>query len=177
MCSTLVWYGCCRLFSSNVIVTCLLTVNIQDVALFSKRCPCPCSDAVLRSVKKHWLGSFSIVLPPSALRGFVPVVRDRCQQGRARGGGRGPGTREHIYKLCCRRSVSVLVHAIRIQVCDYTQTPIQLPVDFALSIPSSISSTCFLTIIIITTTTTVPASAPRDLELNWSSLRIQYSLS
>eukprot|EP00439_Symbiodinium_sp_Y106_P057143 s2253_g8.t1 len=24
-------------------------------------------------LKKHWLGSFSIVLPPSGLRGFVPV--------------------------------------------------------------------------------------------------------
>ena len=38
-----------------------------------KWCPCPCSDAVLRSVKKRWLGSFSIVLPPSGLRGFVQV--------------------------------------------------------------------------------------------------------
>ena len=36
--------------------------------------------------KKHWLGSFSIVLPPSGLRGFVPVVRE---QGRP--GSRGPG--------------------------------------------------------------------------------------
>ena len=40
-------------------------------------------------VKKHWLGSFSIVLPPSDVRGFVPVVQDRWEQGRA--GGRGPG--------------------------------------------------------------------------------------
>ena len=39
-------------------------------------------------VKKHWLGSFSIVLPPSGLRGFVPVVRDRWEQGW--GWGRGP---------------------------------------------------------------------------------------
>ena len=52
-------------------------------------------------VKKHWLGSFSIVLPPSSLRGFVPVVRDRWEQGRpgvgggCHGGGGGPGTREH----------------------------------------------------------------------------------
>ena len=46
-------------------------------------------------VKKHWLGSFSIVLPPSGLRGFVPVVRDRWEQGRP--AARGPGTREHIY--------------------------------------------------------------------------------
>ena len=39
-------------------------------------------------VKKHWLGSFSIVLPPSGLRGFVPVVPDRWEQGW--GEGRGP---------------------------------------------------------------------------------------
>ena len=39
-------------------------------------------------VKKHWLGSFSIVLPPSGLCGFVPVVRDRWEQ---RSGGGGPG--------------------------------------------------------------------------------------
>ena len=32
-------------------------------------------------VKKHWLGSFSVVLPPSGLRGFVPVVRDCWEQG------------------------------------------------------------------------------------------------
>ena len=37
-------------------------------------------------VKKHWLGSFSIVLPPSGLRGFVPVVRDRWEQGDIWGG-------------------------------------------------------------------------------------------
>ena len=43
-------------------------------------------------VKKHWLGSFSIVLPPSGLRGFVPVVRDRWEQGRP--GGTGAGGRE-----------------------------------------------------------------------------------
>ena len=59
--------------------------------LFSpcKRCPCPCSDVVLCSVKKHWLGSFSIVLPPSLLRGFVPGVRDGWELVRA--GGQGPG--------------------------------------------------------------------------------------
>ena len=54
-------------------------------------------------VKKHWLGSFSIVLPPSGVRGFVPVVRDRGPlaggQGIPWGGGGGwrPGTRDHIY--------------------------------------------------------------------------------
>ena len=40
-------------------------------------------------VKKHWLGLFSIVLPPSGLRGFVPVLRDRWEQGRPQ----GPGAR------------------------------------------------------------------------------------
>ena len=38
-------------------------------------------------MKKHWLGSFSIVLPPSELRGFVPVVRDSWE---GPGAGRGP---------------------------------------------------------------------------------------
>ena len=42
-------------------------------------------------VKKHWLGSFSIVLPRSGLRGFVPVVRDRWEQGPPAAGGRGQG--------------------------------------------------------------------------------------
>ena len=40
-------------------------------------------------VKKHWLGSFSIGLPPSGLRGLVPVVRERWEQGRP--GALGPG--------------------------------------------------------------------------------------
>ena len=40
-------------------------------------------------VKKHWLGSFSIVLPRSGLRGFVPVVGGREQGPPAAG---GPGT-------------------------------------------------------------------------------------
>ena len=39
-------------------------------------------------VNKHWLGSFS---PPSGLRGFVPVVRDRWEQGRPGGPGAGGG--------------------------------------------------------------------------------------
>ena len=55
-------------------------------------------------VKKHWLGSFSIDLPPSGLRGFVPVVRDCWEQGPPGAGtGRGEGYRgrgggpENIY--------------------------------------------------------------------------------
>ena len=46
-------------------------------------------------VKKHWLGSFSIVLPPSGLRGFVPVVRDRPCSRESRGPGRGGGGAYH----------------------------------------------------------------------------------
>ena len=55
-------------------------------------------------VKKHRLGSFSIVLPPSGLRGFVLVVQDCWKQpgGRGPAGGGGVGARdsraEHI--LC-----------------------------------------------------------------------------
>ena len=70
--------------------------------LFSpcKRCPCPCSDAVL--VKKHWLGSFSIVLPlvcvgSFRLRGTADTRAARGVGGREGGdtmggsGGRGVG--------------------------------------------------------------------------------------
>ena len=42
-------------------------------------------------VKKHWLGSFSIVLPPSGLRGFLPVVLDCWEQGPPAAGRRGGG--------------------------------------------------------------------------------------
>ena len=58
--------------------------------LFSpcKRCPCPCSDAVL--VKKHWLGSFSIVLPLVCVGSFR--LRGTADTRAARGvGGREGG--------------------------------------------------------------------------------------
>ena len=76
-----VWYGCCRLLA----VMSSLRARYHTKLLFSpcKRCPCPCSDAV------HSPSS-----PPSGLRGFVPVVRDRWEeQGRFGGPGahRGPG--------------------------------------------------------------------------------------
>ena len=68
-----------------------------DVALFSLQTVRPVP-ALMRFSAPHWLGSFSIVLPRSGLRGFVPVVRDRREQGpparREQGppaaGGRGP---------------------------------------------------------------------------------------
>ena len=84
-----------------------------DVALFSLQTvrPVPALMRFSAPVKKHWLGSFSVVLPRSGLRGFVPVVRDRREGGggfgggggapwrgggAGAGGGGGPGTREHI---------------------------------------------------------------------------------
>ena len=116
VCSTEIWYGCCHLLvvmsslraryhtKYNVALFCLQTVR-----------PVPALLRFSAPVKKHWLGSFSIVLPRSGLRGFVPVVRHRREQGppaaggrgQGRGGGRGdtmgggggvwgPGTREHI---------------------------------------------------------------------------------
>ena len=45
----------------------------------------------MRFSAPHWLGSFSIVLPRSGLRGFVPVVRDRREQGPPAAMGRGQG--------------------------------------------------------------------------------------
>ena len=76
-----------------------LRARYHTKLLFSpcKRCPCPCSDAV------HSPSS-----PPSGLRGFVPVVRDRWEEhggwgpgrgGGYLGGGGGVGARDprHIY--------------------------------------------------------------------------------
>ena len=60
-----------------VAAACYVLVTVQNMMLlFSpcKRCPCPCSDAVLRSCEEALAG---IVLPPSGLPGFVPVVRHR----------------------------------------------------------------------------------------------------
>ena len=87
-----------------------MLVSIQNMMLFfspCKRCPCPCSDAVLRSCEEALAG---IILhrPPSL---WIAWVRSGCAgpvragvQGRAgrggggyHGGGGGPGTREHIY--------------------------------------------------------------------------------
>eukprot|EP00439_Symbiodinium_sp_Y106_P073099 s155_g13.t1 len=53
------------LASRNVIVTCYF--------LLANGAPVPALMRFSTPVKKHWLGSFSIVLPPSGLRGFVPV--------------------------------------------------------------------------------------------------------
>ena len=105
-----VWYGCCRLLlvmsslhalsppargvvcSTEIwyIVTCSLPCSF----LLANGAPVPALTRFSAPVKKHWLGSFSIVLPPSGLRGFVPGA------GAARGGregdtmGGGPWTRE-----------------------------------------------------------------------------------
>ena len=72
--------GCCRL----LVVMSSLRARYHTKLLFSpcKRCPCPCSDAV------HSPSS-----PPSGLRGFVPVVRDRWEE-QGRFGGSGAGGRE-----------------------------------------------------------------------------------
>ena len=92
VCSTEIWYGCCRLLA--VISSLRARYDAKyDVALFSLQ-TVPLSLRFSAPVKKHWLGSFSIVLPPSGLHGFVPVVRDRWEQGRP-GGGRGPGAAPH----------------------------------------------------------------------------------
>ena len=91
----------------------LVTIH-NMMLLFSpcKRCPCPCSDAVLRSVKKHWLGSFSVVLPPTGFCGFVPGTtasrggpgagsRGRGGWGTIGGGGGGPREHTYIYIYVC----------------------------------------------------------------------------
>ena len=82
--------------------------------LFSpcKRCPCPCSDAVLRSCEEALAG---IILhrPPSlffawvrsgcpGLQGAGSPGRGRRRQGGSMGGARwGPGTREHVWPCRC----------------------------------------------------------------------------
>ena len=65
--------------------------------LFSpcKRCPCPCCDAVLRSCEEALAGIILHRLPPSGLRGFVPVVRDRPCSPREPGAGTGGGGAYH----------------------------------------------------------------------------------
>ena len=70
-----------------------------DVALFSLQTvrPVPALMRFSAPVKKHWLGSFSIVLPRSGLRGLVPVVRDRREQEPWGGGGCGGPGPESIY--------------------------------------------------------------------------------
>ena len=63
-------------------------------------------------VKKHWLGSFSIVLPPSGLRGFVPVVRaagSRGHPGPGPGTGGGGGIREHVLHVFSAQSDSCAI--------------------------------------------------------------------
>ena len=92
VCSTEIWYGCCHL----LVVMSSLRARYHtkyDVALFSLQTvrPVPALMRFSAPVKKHWLGSFSIVLPRSGLRGFVPVVRDRREQGSPAAGGRGQG--------------------------------------------------------------------------------------
>ena len=116
VCSTKVWYGCCRLLAVMSSLRARYHTK-YDVALFSlaNGPPVP-ADAVLRSVKKHWLRAFSIVLPPSGLRGFVPVVAGR---GRGAGGGYhggrggwGAGTREHIWCSAARPPLPPPPHGI-----------------------------------------------------------------
>ena len=91
-------YGCSRLLVVMSSLRARCHTRKFDVALFSWQ-------MVPRA--------YSIVLPPSGLRGFVPVVQNRCE-GRAgpgvgagagaggpwaggRGGGAGAGAREHAY--------------------------------------------------------------------------------
>ena len=76
------------LVSRNVIVTCSFPLML----LFSpcKRCPCPCSDAVLRSCEEALAG---IILhrPPSL---WFAWVRSGCAGPLGAGAARGPGARD-----------------------------------------------------------------------------------
>ena len=78
---------------------------IHMMLLFNYCAPVPALVRFSAPVKKHWLGSFSIVLPPFGLRGFVPAVRDcwECPGPGTGGGGGGwgPGTREHVCIHVC----------------------------------------------------------------------------
>ena len=77
------------LVSSIVIVTCSLRYRQNLMLLVSpgKRCPCPCSDAVLRSCEEALPG---IPSPSSSL--FLVSVWFRFARGRGGGGGWGPGS-------------------------------------------------------------------------------------
>ena len=88
-CSTeIIWYGCCRLLAVMSSLRARYHTK-YDVALFScKRCPCPCSDAVLRSCEEAVAG---IILhhPPSL---WFAYVRSGCA-GPLAGSGGGPEAR------------------------------------------------------------------------------------
>ena len=94
VCSTeIIWHGCCRWLAVMSSLRARYHTK-YDVALFlANGAPVPALMRFSAPVKKHWLGSFSIILPPSGLRMFVPVVRDRWLGAGAarRPGGRGGG--------------------------------------------------------------------------------------
>ena len=73
VCSTEVWYGCCHLLVAMSSLRARYHTK-YDVALSSLQTvrPVPALMRFSAPVKKHWLGSFSVVLPRSGLRGFVP---------------------------------------------------------------------------------------------------------
>ena len=86
VCSTEIWYGCCRLLAVMSSL-CARYHTKYDVALSPcKRCPCPCSDAVLRSCEEALAG---IILhrPPSL---WFAWVRSGCGTAGSRAA-RGPG--------------------------------------------------------------------------------------
>ena len=112
--------------------------------LLASGAPVPALMRFSAPVKKHWLGSFSIVLPPSGLRGFFAVVRDRWEQGRhggpgakgreggggipwEGGGGRGKGTREHIYIYIHVYQVCVSLYSCQYAGLDFANPEIQHP--------------------------------------------------
>ena len=117
VCSTEVWYGCCRLlvvmsslcassppppvwgsvfYRDMVWLLPLVSSNVV-MLLFSpcKRCPCPCSDAVLRSCEEALAGMGSFRLSGTAGSRGRPG-RGPGGGGYHGGGGGGPGP-EYIY--------------------------------------------------------------------------------
>ena len=119
------------LVSSNVIVTCLVPSppvgwglwlappRLCGAVCSTKICmvwllPLVSSNVIVTCSLPYKIALFSLQTVP--LSRFVPVVRDRWEQGRFGGTGAGgrergwePGTREHIYTSQCCRSFLVLV--------------------------------------------------------------------
>ena len=89
-----IWYGCFRLLAVMSSLRARYHANMMLLVSPCQLCPCPCSDAVLRSCEEA-LARIILYRPPSL---WFAWVRSGCAGplGAGGGGGWGPGTREHI---------------------------------------------------------------------------------
>ena len=90
VCSTEIRYACCRLFAVMSSLRARYHTKKRCCSfLLANGATVPALMQFSAPVKKHWLGSFSIVLPPSGLSGPLGAGAARGPGGRGREGGRG----------------------------------------------------------------------------------------